>query len=147
MGEELRHSMTKKPLWLFKISLAFCALLAISMVVHAGPEKKVKTVEPANNAVIKGPFKICMEVEGLTLEPASNGVHEGKGHHHILFSSLPKDLSKPIGRNKAIHMSHGLPCETLNLVPGKHVLTILFSYGDHVPYDPPITDKISITVE
>ncbi len=132
---------------LHKIFLLAGTLLVTGVFAHADGERKVKIIEPANNAVIKGPVKVCMSVENLILEPASKGVNEGRGHHHILFSSLPKDLSKPIGKNKAIHMVDGLPCETLNLVPGKHVLTALFAYGDHVPYNPPISDRISITVE
>lgn len=136
-----------KPRPFHKILLLTFTLLFIGIFAHADGERKVKIIEPANNAVIKGPVKVCMSVENLILEPATNGVNEGKGHHHILFSSLPKDLSKPIGKNKAIHMVEGLPCITLNLVPGKHVLTALFAYGDHVPYNPPISDRISITVE
>lgn len=31
--------------------------------------------------------------------------------------------------------------------PGKHVIIALFSYGDHVPYNPPISDRILVTVQ
>ena len=129
--------------------LAIMMTLIFTFAGHSvqAEERTVKIVSPANGARLSNPIKICMEVTGLILEPADNGVNEGKGHHHILFSSLPADLSKPIGRKKGIHMGTGLPCHTVRLVPGKHVIRALFAYGDHVPYNPPITDKILITVE
>ena len=61
----------------------------------------VTIVQPQNNEKLSNPVKICMAVEGMILEHADNGVSEGHGHHHILFS-----------------------------------------YADHVPYNPAITDKI-----
>ncbi len=88
-----------------------------------------------------------MGVEGLILEPAENGVNEGKGHHHILFSSLPTDLSRPLRRKQGIHLDKAQTCVNLKMPVGKHAITILFSYGDHVPYNPPIYDKILVTVE
>ncbi|MBI2856641.1 MAG: DUF4399 domain-containing protein, partial [Chloroflexi bacterium] len=30
--------------------------------------------------------------------------------------------------------------------PGEHTLRLLFAKGNHVPYDPAITDSIKITV-
>ena len=110
-------------------------------------ERKVEIVEPKTGVVAKNPVRVCMEVEGLILEPAVNGVAEGKGHHHILFSSLPKDLSIPIPRKKAIHMVKGRKCLKLILEPGNHIVIALFSYGDHIPYNPPILDKILIRIE
>jgi hypothetical protein len=109
-------------------------------------EKKVTIVEPANKAKVINPVKVCMEVEGLVVEPAENGVNEGKGHHHIFFHSLPVDLSKPIGEN-VFHLGDASTCRTYFLNLGKHVITTLFADGDHVPYSPAISDKIIITVK
>jgi len=109
-------------------------------------ERSVKIVQPKNGAKVTSPFKVCMEIKGLILEPAKNGVSEGHGHHHLLFTSLPKNLNRPIGRKQGIHMLEGKPCRVLKMVPGKHVIRALFAYGDHVPYKPPITDKILVTV-
>ncbi len=44
-------------------------------------------------------------------------------------------------------VSKGQTCVMLKMERGKHVITSLFSYGDHVPYNPPIMDKILITVK
>ena len=110
-------------------------------------ERKVTIVTPISGITSTNPVKVCMEVEGLILEPAVNGVAEGKGHHHILFSSLPKDLSKPIPRKRAIHMVKGQKCIKLKLEPGNHVIIALFSYGNQIPYDPPILDRILIKID
>jgi hypothetical protein len=45
-------------------------------------EPKVTITEPANKAKIFSPVKVCMEVGGITVEPAKKGVNPGKGHHH-----------------------------------------------------------------
>ncbi len=66
---------------------------------------KVKITQPKNRSKVKNPFKICMEVEGLIVEPADKKKSEGRGHHHILFSSLPADLNKPLRRKDALHLT------------------------------------------
>lgn len=131
-----------------RVILAILTTVAFFLSAHLvqAEEWSVKITSPAHGAKLSNPVKVCMDITGLILEPANNGVAEGKGHHHILFSSLPADLSKPIGRKKGIHMGDGLPCRIVRLVPGKHVIRALFAYGDHVPYNPPITDKILITI-
>ncbi len=135
--------MQKKSFWFFLIT----GLFLIGSQETFGGDYKVKITEPKNRAKVKNPFKICMEVEGLIIEPADKKRNEGKGHHHILFSSLPADLNKPLRRKDALHLSKGQTCVMLKMQRGKHVITSLFSYGDHVPYNPPIMDKILITIK
>lgn len=133
-----------------KVGLVFLAVLIatawISTAFSAG-DRKLTIVEPKNRAKVTSPFKVCMKIQGLILEPSIKGVREGKGHHHLLFTSLPKNLNRPLSRKGSIHMIEGLPCQTLKMVPGKHVIRALFAYGDHVPYNPLITDKILVTVK
>jgi hypothetical protein len=109
-------------------------------------ERKVRIVQPANNSQLSSPIKVCMEVSGLVVEKAKQGVNEGRGHHHLLLNSLPLDLSQPIGKQE-IHMGDGSKCKELTLVPGRHVIYTLFAYGNHVPYDPQISNQIIITIK
>ncbi len=132
--------------------LGILAILWIGCFMILAPslwaeERKVTIIQPANYAIVTNPFKVCMSVEGLVLEPADMGITEGHGHHHILFSSLPKDLSKPIPRKKAIHLVEAEECVKLKMEPGKHVIFALFAYADHVAYNPLIMDKILITIK
>ena len=85
----------------------------------------------------------------IVVEPAKKGVNEGRGHNHILVDvALPSDLSKPIGKDaNHIHMGDGSSCKSIKLSRGKHTIRTLFAKGNHVPYNPPISDTIVITVK
>ncbi len=118
-----------------------------SATVWAG--NGVVITEPANGVTVKSPVKICMGVMGVEVEPAKNGVHDGKGHHHILVDvGLPTDLSKPIGKDQHhIHMGDGSPCKEIELSKGPHIIRTLFAKGNHIPYDPPLTSTVIVNVE
>lgn len=111
-------------------------------------EKGVKITSPATASNVRSPFEVCMEASGFTVEPAKNGVNEGKGHHHLLVDvPVPSDLSQPVGKDEHhIHMGDGSKCKSLNLGPGIHTITTLFARGNHVPYDPPVKDTIFVDV-
>jgi len=126
--------------------------LGVFFVVFVLPQilwaegRTVKIIQPANNEELTSPVKICMEVTGVVVEQAKKGVNEGRGHHHLLLNSLPADLSQPIGKQE-IHMGDGSKCKSLKFVPGRHVIYAVFAYGNHVPYDPLITDRIIISIK
>ncbi len=105
--------------------------------------------KPAQAADVRGPVEVCLAIKGYTVEPAKNGVNEGKGHHHLLVdTAVPSDLSQPVAKDAShIHMGDGSSCKTLNLSPGVHTIRGLFAKGHHVPYDPPITDAIMVMVK
>ncbi|GJL77037.1 MAG: rod shape-determining protein RodA [Nitrospinaceae bacterium] len=126
-------------------SFIILVILVWAQIAHAG-EYKVTIIEPANNAEVTSPFKVCLKSENLIVEPAKNGVSQGKGHHHLLFSSLPTDLSKPLGKNNVIHMGDGSSCRTIELSTGIHSIRALFADGNHIPYQPYVTDVIFVRV-
>jgi hypothetical protein len=125
--------------------LFFIVAIFLTQVVWAA-ERVVKIVQPDNNAQLSSPVKVCMKVSGLVVEKSKKGVNEGRGHHHLLLNSLPVDLSQPIGKQE-IHMGDGSKCKELKFVPGRHVIYSVFAYGNHVPYDPAITDRIINTIK
>ena len=103
---------------------------------------------PANGAMVASPVLVCMEVQGITVEPAKNGVNDGKGHHHILVDAALPDLNKPVGKDAThIHMGDGSTCKALTLKAGNHVIRTLFARGNHVPYDPALTATVVVTVK
>jgi hypothetical protein len=103
---------------------------------------------PANGAMVASPVLVCMEVQGITVEPAKNGVNDGKGHHHILVDAPLPDLSKPVGKDAThIHMGDGSTCKALTLAAGNHVIRTVFAKGNHVPYDPALTATVVVTVK
>ena len=124
------------------------SLLAL-IVATACAGNSVKISEPKDGATVSSPVKVCMKVSGVEVEPAKKGVNAGKGHHHILVDvELPADLSKPIAKDaNHVHMGDGSTCKELKLEAGKHTLQTLFAQGNHVPYNPPLTDKVTVTVK
>jgi len=131
---------------LFAVSLV--SLLTLGVAVSFAMDS-VKIVEPSNGSTVSSPVKVCMETHGVEVQPAKKGVHKGKGHHHLLIDvDIPSDLSKPIGKDAHhVHMGSGAKCKELKLSHGDHTIRALFALGNHVPYDPPITDTIKVHVK
>lgn len=108
----------------------------------------VTIVKPATASKHKaGPVEICMETNGYTVEPAKNGVNAGKGHHHLIIDAPLPPAGAPIAKDaQHIHMGDGSTCKTVDLAAGVHTIHTVFAQGNHVPYDPPVTDTIFVYV-
>lgn len=131
-----------------KLIMLFVVLL-ITGATSAFAGNAVTITTPPEGAMVTSPVKVCMATEGVEVQPAKQGVHEGKGHHHIIVDvELPKDLSKPIGKDaNHIHMGDGSTCKEITLSAGKHTIHTLFAKGNHVPYDPALTSAVTINVK
>jgi hypothetical protein len=88
------------------MSLVFLFIMGVTSAVAGNA---VTITDPPNGAMVSSPVKVCLATEGVEVQPAKKGVNEGKGHHHIIVDvDLPKDLSKPIGKDaNHIHMGDG----------------------------------------
>ena len=129
--------------------ISLTTILYVLASTTAFASNSVSISQPSDGAKISGPVKICLATSGVTVEPAKNGVHDGKGHHHILVDvDVPKDLSKPIGKDaNHIHMGDGSTCKEIKLASGKHTVRALFAMGNHVPYDPALTTEVTFNVK
>ena len=125
------------------------AILYVLASTAAFANNSVSISQPADGTKISGPVKVCLATSGVTVEPAKNGVHDGKGHHHILLDvNVPSNLSNPIGKDaNHIHMGDGSTCKEIKLASGKHTIRALFAMGNHVPYDPALTAEITFNVK
>jgi len=133
-----------------KMILSFSLIFGLAASPsYAGDTQAVIISKPRDGAIVSSPVEVCMTPWGVEVEPAKKGVNEGKGHNHILVDvDLPSDLSKPIGKDaNHIHMGDGSSCKKIKLSSGKHTIRTLFAKGNHIPYNPPISDTIEITVE
>ena len=132
-----------------KLSVLLLTLLVFSLSTALAGTRAMAISKPLNGATVTSPVKVCMVVNGVTVEPAKKGVNDGKGHHHILLDTdLPKDLSQGIGKDaQHIHMGDGSTCKNVKLDAGIHVIRALFAKGNHVPYNPPITATVIINVK
>jgi len=129
--------------------ITFLSFLFIAGVNCTFAGNAVTITDPPTGAMVSSPVKVCMSTEGVEVEPAKKGINEGKGHHHIIVDvNLPKDLSKPVGKDaNHIHMGDGSTCKKIKLPAGKHIIRTLFAKGNHVPYDPALTSTVTITVK
>ena len=131
-----------------KLVTLFVSLFIIG-VTSAFAGDAVTITDPPNGAMVSSPVKVCMATEGVEVQPAKKGVNDGKGHHHIIVDvDLPKDLSKPIGKDaNHIHMGDGSTCKEIKLSAGKHIIRTLFAKGNNVPYNPALTATVTINVK
>ena len=110
------------------------------------PTGRVAFSEPKDGAVIAGPVKVVMSVEGIAIKPAGEVV-EGTGHHHILINKgfiapgqvIPTD-------NTHRHFGKGQTEASLDLPPGDYRLTLQFADGLHRSYGEKLSATINIKV-
>ena len=131
-----------------KLALLFVSLFILG-TTSAFAGNAVTITTPPEGAMVTNPVKVCLATEGVAVEPAKKGVNNGKGHHHIIVDvDLPKDLSKPVGKDaNHIHMGDGSTCKEIKLPSGKHTVRALFAKGNHVPYDPALTTEVTFNVK
>lgn len=130
--------------------IVLSSILAIGFTSsYSYADSSIKITDPANGATVASPVKVCLETNGVVVEPAKNGVNEGRGHHHLLIDAdLPTDLTQPIAKDdKHVHMGDGSTCKELTLSVGKHTIRALFANGAHVPGSPALTASVDVTVK
>jgi hypothetical protein len=109
--------------------------------------RKVYFGNLTDGANVESPFKVEMRAENLIVEPATLGVTEGHGHFHILVDAPLSQSSGPIAKDaQHLHYGNGQSEATLDLPVGQHTLILEFATGDHVPYNPPIFQQITVNV-
>jgi hypothetical protein len=112
-----------------------------------GGDKKVYFANLTDGANVESPFKVEMKAENLIVEPATMGVNEGHGHFHIIVDASLASPSEPMSKDaQHLHFGDGQSETTLDLPVGQHTLILQFAKGDHVPYDPPIYQQITVNV-
>jgi hypothetical protein len=95
---------------------------------------------------VKSPLIIQMGVRGMSVEPAGK-VNVGKGHHHIIIDGAFIKNGETVPMDKThLHFGKGQTTDTLELVPGKHTLTLQFANGVHDSYGKDWSKTILITV-
>jgi len=115
---------------------------------RAGSGSGVTITKPGVAESVRNPVEVCMSTSGYTVEPAKNGVNAGKGHHHLIIDVDLPPAGQPIPKDENhVHMGDGSTCKKLTLSKGMHRIQALFAQGNHVPYDPPVTDSIVVFVK
>ncbi len=111
------------------------------------PEKKVFFKWPKDGMTVASPVFIDMGVEGMEVEPAGK-VREGYGHHHILINQTfwPEGEVIPTS-DTTMHYGQGQTDASLDLRPGKYIISLQFADGVHASYGKNLSQFIEINVE
>ena len=129
------------------IAIIIALALTVFSACSEDPEGTVSIAEPEDGASLISPFRIQMMAEGVSVEPASAGVNDGRGHHHIIIDENLPPKGQPIPSDtQHLHFGKGQTEAILDLAPVEHTIRLLFAKGDHIPYDPVITSTIKVTV-
>ncbi len=88
--------------------------------------------------------------EPVKVETKAEGVQIVKGGNHLhLFvdrERTPRGAPIPQGDPFIIHTPE-MATELPGLAPGEHVIWVVVGDAAHVPLDPPVADKVTVTVE
>jgi hypothetical protein len=98
---------------------------------------RIRIVQPEPGDVVPTD-EVVVEVEltGATLaEEASTRVEPDEGHIHISVDG------------ETITLLGGLREEVPGLEPGTHLLEVEFAANDHGPFEPPVIETVTFTVE
>lgn len=108
----------------------------------------VKILFPTEGAVLPaGDVTVAMTNTGARLIPA-DGTHDPRtGHFHLYLDKVPEHVGRPIptGVEGIVHT----PDRTFTIkgmTRGLHTLVLIWAYGDHIPFNPWVSDTIMFEV-
>jgi hypothetical protein len=98
---------------------------------------RIRIVQPEPGEVVPaGQVVVEVELTGATLaEEASTQVEPDEGHIHVSVDG------------ETITLLGGLREEVPGLEPGTHLLEVEFAANDHGPFEPPVIETVTFTVE
>jgi uncharacterized protein (DUF736 family) len=94
------------------------------------------------------PLSIDVATEGVTLVKADGDTSGKTGHLHVFVDKDPaqfKGQPIPSGDPAIIHTATS-PIVVTGLTPGEHTIWVVLGNGAHVAFDPPVMDKLTVTV-
>ena len=94
------------------------------------------------------PLSIDVAVEGVQLAKADGDTTGKTGHLHVFVDKDPaqfKGQPIPAGDPAIIH-SAVAPVAVPGLTAGEHTIWVVLGNGAHVAFDPPVMDKLTVTV-
>ncbi len=113
-----------------------------------GARPTVKILFPTEGAVVPaGDVTIAMANTGARLIPADGNQNPRTGHFHLYLDKVPEHVGRPIpaGVEGIVHT----PERTFTMkgmTPGLHTLVLVWAYGNHIPFNPWVTDTIMFEV-
>lgn len=128
-------------------AVAAALIILATSTASCGDESEARVffAQPRDGAEVTAPFRVEMGVENFVVEPAADGITEGRGHLHIMVDTpcvQPRLTVPPDDRH--LHFGGGQTEAVLHLEPGEHFLCLQAADGDHTALA--ATDEITVTV-
>ncbi len=117
-------------------------------VDYVTPDGGISIVSPGDGDSVEPPVDLAFEAGGFVVEPATEGVSDGRGHLHVLLDREPFAPGDYIKfEDNVLHYGGGETSVTVpasDLGPGEHTIRVQAGDANHFAYD--LTDSIDITV-
>ena len=109
----------------------------------------IRITAPAANAAVSGPVTLTVDIQGVTVRPASEG-DPAAFHYHALVDVDPATVVQPgqplpTGQANIIHTADRT-ITIPDLAPGQHTIVVILTRTDHVPLNPSVQDRVTFTV-
>jgi hypothetical protein len=117
--------------------------------VHTSVHVKGPSIQASGPATAQmgAPVPIEVKTEGVRLAPANGDASGNTGHLHVFIDRAPSPAGEPIPRaDNVIHTAENkieIPAFT---TLGEHTLWVVLGDGNHVPFAPPVMDKLTVIV-
>lgn len=129
-------------------TLAAFAISSASPALAKDGKNGVYFVAPQDKATVPQEFTVKMGVKGYELAPASEGLQEGTGHHHLIIDGGYMEKGEVIPFDDThVHFGKAQKEGTLKLTPGEHTLTLQFADAKHRSFGKKFAKTITVVVE
>ncbi len=91
------------------------------------------------------PVAVNVKVEGLTIVKADGDTSGRTGHLHVFVDREPMPGGQAIPVEAGIIHSAETNIDVASLAPGEHTLWVVAGDGAHVPLNPRVMDKLTVT--
>lgn len=108
----------------------------------------VKILFPTEGAVLRaGDVRVTMANTGVRLVPADGSHDLRTGHFHLYLDKVPQHVGRPIPTGvEGIFHTPERAFTLKGVTRGLHTLVLIWAYGDHIPFDPWVSDTIMFEV-
>jgi len=132
--------------------LAVAALLLVWVLTGGAgaqaPRATVKILFPNEGGVVQaGDVTVAMTNTGPRLVPADDSHTVRTGHFHIYLDKVPEHVGRPIPKGvEGIFHTADRTFTLKGITPGLHTLILVWAHGDHIPFNPWVSDTIMFEV-
>jgi hypothetical protein len=116
-----------------------------------GDQPDIQISSPEDGETVSGDVTIEVDVDNFDIvdnlgEPAEEG--EGHVHFYLDVAQVPTTPGQPAVTAEGTYHAEAATSYTWeDLEPGEHTLAVQLTNNDHTPLDPPVTARITVTVE